>query len=66
MFNKVKIIKHVFIENLPQWMSQEAREIARVKIDHMESIVGHPPHQIDENWLNQGDGKNLYNDFYQN
>ena len=51
----VKIIKHVFIENLPQWMSQEAREIARVKIDHMESIVGHPPHQIDENWLNQGD-----------
>ena len=51
----VKIIKDVFIKNLPQWMNQEARDIARVKIEHMDSIIGHPPYQIDEKWLNQGD-----------
>ena len=54
----VKIIKDVFVKNLPQWMNQEARDIARVKIEQMESIIGYPPYHIDEKLLDQGD---LYN-----
>ena len=54
----VKIIKDVFVENLPEWMNQEARDIARVKIDQMESIIGYPPYLIDEKLLDQGDVHN--------
>ena len=51
----VEIIKENFFGNSPQWMSQEALEIARAKIDHMESIIGHPHYKMNENWLNKGE-----------
>ena len=51
----VEIIKENFFGNSPQWMSQEALENARAKIDHMESIIGHPHYKMNENWLNKGE-----------